>query len=269
MTTRIAAALLALGLLATASGAHDFWLRPAAYTVDAPCALDVHLLVGDAFSGRPYPRLAAHVQRFVVAGPGGEAEVHGVEGRLPVGTLDLREPGLHVVGYRSHGSLNTLPGPAFEDYLAEKGLEHVARERAARGRSRAMGREVFSRCAKALVRVGDAPAAVPDRLLGQRLELVVGADPTRLRGRTDVPVRLVFEGRPRAGALVLAYRAGEPEPIHARRTDGAGRVVLPIEPGEWLVTSVVMVPAGPELAPAAWESLWASLTFEACDGAAD
>ncbi len=78
-----------------------------------------------------------------------------------------------------------------------------------------------------------------------------------------MPLRLLYQGRPLAGALIVAFqhdRAQEEKSM--ARSDTDGRVRLPLRrAGRWLVKAVHMVPAPPG-SGAEWESLWASLTFE-------
>ncbi len=85
-------------------------------------------------------------------------------------------------------------------------------------------------------------------------------NPYMLKGGGELPVRLLYEGKPLAGALVMALQRGRPDKVTAR-TDAKGRAVLKLDrPGFWLVKAVQMIPA-PADAGADWESFWASLTF--------
>jgi uncharacterized GH25 family protein len=78
----------------------------------------------------------------------------------------------------------------------------------------------------------------------------------------DFPVRLTYEHRPLAGALVIAMNRLNPAQKLAARSDRDGRVRfrLPVG-GMWLVKAVHMLPA-PAGTNAEWMSYWASLTFE-------
>jgi uncharacterized GH25 family protein len=77
-----------------------------------------------------------------------------------------------------------------------------------------------------------------------------------------MPLRLLFEGKPLAGALVVAINRENPEKRVSARSDASGRATFDLAPGGvWLVKAVHMVPAPPSSA-ADWESLWASLTFQ-------
>jgi uncharacterized GH25 family protein len=74
-------------------------------------------------------------------------------------------------------------------------------------------------------------------------------------------VRVLYEGKPLKGVLVVALDLASANLPQRIRTDAAGRarVALP-RPGLWLIKAVHMIPAPPD-AGARWESLWASLTF--------
>jgi uncharacterized GH25 family protein len=89
------------------------------------------------------------------------------------------------------------------------------------------------------------------------------ADPYALAAGGELPVRLLYQDKPLAGALVVAFSKERPEEKVTARSDAEGRVRLRLaRPGIWLVKAVHMVEPSQE-AGADWESLWASMTFEA------
>jgi uncharacterized GH25 family protein len=143
-----------------------------------------------------------------------------------------------------------------------EGLEAISAQRAKRGQTGEPVKEVYSRCAKSLVAVGGGAGAGFDRALGLPLELVPEVNPYTLKGGGELPVRLLYQGKPLAGALVMALQKDRPEPKLTARSDSKGRVKLRLDrPGVWLVKAVHMVPVARETG-ADWESFWASLTFE-------
>jgi uncharacterized GH25 family protein len=146
-------------------------------------------------------------------------------------------------------------GPKFDRYLGEEGLERI---RGLRKAGEGPVREIYSRCAKSLLRVGDGSSGY-DRALGLELELVPERDPYSLKPGEALPVRLLYRGEPLDGALVIALASPDSK-VSARTAGGRASLVLD-RPGRWLVKAVHMVPA-PEGSGAEWESLWASLTFE-------
>jgi uncharacterized GH25 family protein len=260
---RLAGAGLLLLSMAPALRAHDFWMEPSPFTPEPGERVAVRLRVGEHFQGDPVALNPRRAERFAVIGASGESPVEGAApGGDPAGLVALDAPGLYHLVYDSSRASIELAGPEFEKYLAEEGLERISRLRAERGQTAAKAREVFSRCAKSLVAVGGKGAGGHDRVLGLPLELVPEASPSSLTRGGSLPVRLLQEGKPLEGALVVALRRGEPARRISARTDAGGRVMLSLDlPGVWLVKAVHMVPA-PEETGADWESFWASLTFE-------
>src|SRR2546427_2224787 len=186
----------------------------------------------------------------------------GRNGTDPAGFLRVAMPGLLVIGYRSNPSAIELAAEKFNQYLKEEGLDAVAALRARRKATGARAHELFSRCAKSLVLSGSPSQAQGDRLLGFTLELVAERNPYAIRAGEDLPVRLTYEKRALAGALVVAMNRLHPSEKQVARTDNDGRVRFRLRPGGmWLVKAVHMVPA-PAGANAEWASFWASLTFE-------
>jgi uncharacterized GH25 family protein len=251
---------LLLAVLSTpALLAHNFWIEPTTFTPAPGQRVAVRLRVGAELQGDPVPRDPNLIKRFVAVGPSGEAPVPGVPNTEPAGFEAFAAPGLYTIVYDSGRSPVELDAAKFETYLKEEGLEAVAAARARQGKSAAGAKEVFSRCAKALIAVG-GPGSGHDRVFGQRIELVAEKNPYTLAGGGELPVRLLYQGKPLAGALVMALQRGRTDKVTVR-SDSRGRVLLKLDrPGFWLIKAVHMIPA-PADAGADWESLWASLTF--------
>ena len=259
----VAAALL----LAAPARAHDFWIEPGSFRPAVGSSVAVRLVVGTKFRGEALPRNPASIAQFVLVSDAGLTPVLGRPGDEPAGIVRIEGPGLQVIGYHSLNSQVSLEPAKFEDYLREEGLERVIEARARRGESQKPSREVFSRCAKALLFAGDFGKASHDRVLSFTLELIAEKNPYAMKGGDELPVRIFYEGKPLAGALVAALSYDEPDRKLSRRSDANGRVRFRIpKEGVWLVKAVHMVPAAPGL-DADWESLWASLTFEILAGA--
>ena len=163
----------------------------------------------------------------------------------------------------SQRSFVDLEADRFNAYLEAEGLDAVIKTRQRRGEAATNGRELYSRCAKALVRVGAAAGSAGfDQVLGYPLELVPRTDPYALSLPGTLRLALTFSGKPVAGVLVVAFTAEQPQQRLRARTDARGEVRLRLDrPGRWLVKAVHMVEL-PDTDPQAdWESYWASLTF--------
>ncbi len=244
---------------------HDMWIEPATFLPETGQIVGVRLRVGRGLLGDPLPRNPALVKEFVVEDKEGRKPVVGRSGADPAGFLRVAAPGLLVVGYSSNPSPVELTADKFNQYLKEEGLDSVIALRTRRNESTEGAHEVFSRCAKSLLNSGSSNDAQGDRRLGFTLELVAERNPYALRAGGELPVRLTYENRPLAGALVVAINRLNPAEKVAARSDRSGRVKLRLHSGGmWLVKAVHMVPA-PTGSGAEWTSYWASLTFELPD----
>jgi uncharacterized GH25 family protein len=262
-----AAALLALPLVA-----HDFWIEPESFRPQPNTTLKVALKVGDFAIGDEVPRADIRILDFSLRGKEQRTSIVGRDGGLPAGLVRPASPGLFVLGYRSAPSFVELEAAKFEDYLREKGLDGVITSRAERGETQSKARELYSRCAKSLVQVGEGGPQEFAAMLDYPLEILPERNPCDLFAQTStpaaLPVRVFLHGKPLGGALLgaLELRADAAErkpqaPILAR-TDGEGRAQLELpRAGRWML-AVVHMERAKDTDKADWESLWASLTFE-------
>ena len=275
------AALLvaALLVLARPTAAHDFWIEPSSHRPAADERVAVRLMVGEAGESQAVRREDARILRFALRGPAGSDEAElpilGLNGHDPAGWIRPAAAGPLVIVYTNTPARIELGAEKFEAYLREEGLDAILAQRAERGLTDRPARELYSRCAKALLDVrstdgadggADArrelfttPAQLP-------LELVPLADPTAPASPHPLPIALLLDGQPLAGALVHAMRldpgCAEGETPPSARTDAAGRCQLALPgPGRWVIAAVHMRAAA-EGADHDYETLWASLTFE-------
>jgi len=249
-------------MLGGVSGAaHDMWIEPARFAPQPGEIVAVRLRVGQDLLGDPIPRDPSLINQFIVEDSAGRKPVVGRDGADPAGFVRMALPGMMVIGYSSKPSAVELSAEKFNQYLKEEGLDAVAAVRARRNQVSQGAHEIFSRCAKSLVISGPSGEKV-DRRLGFTLELVAERNPYELKASEELPVRLIYQDRPLAGALVIAVNRANPSEKLRIRTDREGRVGLRLtDPGFWLVKAVHMIPA-PSGSNAEWASYWASLTFE-------
>jgi uncharacterized GH25 family protein len=259
---RLGSLVLASALGLTPLFAHDMWIEPMTFSPQPGEIVGVRLHVGQDLLGDPLARDSTLFNQFFVEDSAGRMPLVGRDGGNPAGFLRVAKPGLLVIGYRSNPSAVELAAEKFNQYLKDEGLDAVAAVRARRNETGAPAHELFSRCAKSLVLSGSPSPAQGDRLLGFTLELVAERNPYAIRAGEELPVRLTYENRPLAGALVVAMNRLNPSEKLAARTGKDGRVRFRLRPGGmWLIKAVHMVPA-PAGTHAEWASFWASLTFE-------
>jgi hypothetical protein len=255
-------AVAAIGLSQTPLLAHDMWIEPTTFSPRVGEIIGVKLRVGQDLLGDPLPRDSSLIKQFVFHDVEGLKPVIGRDGNDPAGFLRVSGPGLLVIGYRSNPSAVELPPEKFNQYLKDEGLDEIATLRARRNQTGSSAHEAFARCAKSLVLSGPASEAHGDRQLGFTLELLAEKNPYTIREGGELPVRLTYENRPLAGALVVAMNRANASEKLAARTDNDGRVRFRLSSGGmWLIKAVHMIPA-PAGSNAEWASFWASITFD-------
>jgi uncharacterized GH25 family protein len=255
---------IVIALLASRASAHDFWIEPSTFRPAVGERVTAALRVGQKLSGDPLPRIPTLIDRFVIKGESGvEGPVVGRPGADPAGMALVADAGLHWIGYQSNPYPVALEAPKFEDYLRDEGLERIIEARKKKGQSAAPGRERFYRCAKALL---DTPAGAPshvfDSPLGFTFEIVPRKSPYAIRPGGDLPLTLLFRGKPMVNILVVAMSKDDPEKAVRARTDAKGRVTLNLAHGGFWLIKAVHMEAAPADAGVDWESWWASITFD-------
>lgn len=264
-----AALLVAATLGGGGASAHDFWLQPQRYHVAPSAALSVDLLVGHGVDRTAWGQPASRVRRLESLGPTGAwadlrpALASRRANDQPI-VAGFAEPGLHVLVLESLPAVSVLPAPRFAMYLREEGLEPIASLRERRGLADTPGRELYSRRAKALVRVGDGAYdwAHVARPVGLDLEIVPLRNPYALAPGERLPVRVFYDGKPLAGALVkLIDLDADEKPYAMARTDRSGRAAFDVpREGAWLVNTVWSAPLSGD-PRAEFQTVFSSLTF--------
>ncbi len=253
--------LLTLGLGAASASAHEFWISPERYKVDAGQPLVAALLTGDKFDGYSIPFVPEEFKRFeVVLGD----KTHKVTGRMgddPALNMAIPGAGLGVIVHQTSGFfIEYKEAGEFEGLLRDKGVLSVLEEHRKRGLPETGFRERFIRFAKCLVAVDHGRGR--DRETGLETEFVAGLNPYADDVSGGMPFQLLYRKKPKADAQVEVFsRAPDGAvSIEKLRTDLEGRVTVAAKPGhEYLLSSVTFRPLEePDLV---WESLWAQFSY--------
>ena len=262
--TRTAAAVVFLTVAGPAAG-HDYWLMPETFTPAPGKSVGVALHVGEHFQSenevRWPPAKTPKLDLVTAAGTTDLFHKDG-DGSKPAVRLTVAKPGTAVLRMDRDWSRIELAAAKFDAYLTEEGLEAVRKARKDAGEADRPGREKYSRCLKAILQVGDAPDDTPTKPVGQVLEIVPEVNPYRLKAGDELPVRVLLDGKPLAGAAVTAHhRAGDALTTVSAVTSAEGKASFKLtKAGPWLVRLVHMRRCAAD--PAAdWESYWAAVTF--------
>ncbi len=258
-------AIIGLVLACGTAKAHEFWIAPEAYQVPKAAPITAHLRNGQEFVGAALPYLPNSYARFEVTQGDMTRAVEGRLGDSPALTFAPEIEGLAIIVLETTDS--SLTYDEFEKFSAftkHKDFQGALPEHAQRGLPETGFKETYARMVKALVAVGDG--AGEDREVGLRTEIVAGANPYTDDLSAGLPLRVLFEGAPRADAQLELF-AKAPDgtvTITLHRTDAEGRVTVPVAPGhEYFADAVVLLDTGnddPAAGPV-WHSLWAGLSF--------
>jgi uncharacterized GH25 family protein len=265
MTQRITIFSLvgALFLGTTTANSHEFWLEPNTYSHKVNEDVGILLKVGQHFGGALYPYLSNRFFKFTTQQDGAAKTVEGLDGDDdPAVKLAFPDERLAILTYHSKSfDLNYEKIAKFKKFLGNTGLDEILKRHRTAGKPETSIDERYYRAAKLLLNVG-SKALGEDRFTGMPLELVAERNPYGLAAGEELPVRLLYKGKPIEGILITAFRKSNPEAAQKRRTDKDGMAMFPLPTsGAWLLNAVHMIEPAPDDG-IHWISLWASMTFE-------
>ena len=246
--------------------AHDFWLQPLHFNLIPNSATTLTVLVGHGPFRSRWSGAVDRVVLFKSYGPDGVVDQKAVLHPTPDndGTIAFKGAGTYVVAFQSNYAESNLPSIRYNDYIKVEGLTPALALRERTKTTDTPGREIYSRRAKALIDVGDSKAPQPwvTRPVGLSLEIVPEKNPYSLAPNEELPVRILYEGKPLAGALVkLTNLEFDVRPIAMHLSDAQGRASFAVpRTGTWLVNVIWTKPitGNPK---ADFDTTFSSLTF--------
>jgi uncharacterized GH25 family protein len=269
MTMRVGSVALMLGMLvALPAVAHDFWVQPEQYWSQPNASIPITLQVGHGPERQRSPIRQSRIARFSNVLPEGamldeRANLH-LGGATEDGRLRFQTAGTYIVVLETDDrGRSALSAQRFNEYVRTEGLTRAQEQRERTDRMKAGASESYRRVTKALVQIGAVDSQSQSQVttpLGLTLEIVPERNP--YSGAGDLPIRVIFEGQPLAGALIkLTQLAHDGTPHEVQRTDGAGRARFELpEGGSWLLNVIWTKPA-PATAEVDFETTFSSLSF--------
>jgi uncharacterized GH25 family protein len=262
-------ALLAAIIITSHAQAHDFWIQPQAYWLQAGASVPITLQVGHGAERQRSQIRSSRIARVVAFAPDGAVrDVHEslhLRDASDDGHLRFDTPGTYVVALETDSrGRSAFPAQRFNKYAQDEGLSAALDYRQRTGRLAADAAESYRRVTKAIVQIGTPGAQGESHVtspLGLPLEIVPERNPYAAP-ESDLPVRVYFEGRPLAGALVkLTQLEHDDAPVDERRTDSSGRASFSLtRSGTWLLNVVWTQPVtGPSEVD--FDTTFSSLTF--------
>ncbi|MGR3496441.1 DUF4198 domain-containing protein [Citreimonas sp.] len=264
--TRLVPLVAALCLAALPLRAHEFWIEPDAFQVPQGEVITARLRNGETFEGTELS--AATAKPIRAEAFRGDATVALNTGGLSKPAIALKPAGtgLTTLLYQTEHMVviyDTLED--FARFAESKDSAWAVEQHREKGLPEETIFEAYARYAKALVAIGDGAGA--DARRGMEIELVAETNPYTEPTGDGVAVRLYYQGAPLADTQVAVFDRAPDGSVEAReiRTDAEGLATVAVAPGhEYLVDAVVIREPSESIVRAhraAWESVWASLTF--------
>ena len=257
--------------LPAAALAHSFWLQPADHSPEPGEELLVKFKVGDVgVQGAGASDWGLYWERIVslrLFGPDGVTDQQGA-----VRTTDGDEagsaviavpgPGTYVLAFESNPSFSTLEAERFNRYLEHVGLTAIAEHREASRTTGESGTELYSRRAKTILQVGDLQTRNVTQPIGQTLEIVPTENPFSMGEGEQLPLLVLWRGKPLAGAKLEASALDGTGELITYTADEHGSVVIPAQSGKAMLYSVVWGVPAPNDSRADFVTVFASLTVQ-------
>ncbi len=256
-----------LACTAAVVSAHDFWVQPQAFAAAPGTAVPFTIQVGHGTFRQRWGAGIERIVRFDDIGPAGRLNRRSVlqaPGGPQDGVITFTTPGTHIIVLETTLAASELPSIRFNDYAKVEGLTPALAQRDRLKLTDTPGRELYSRRAKALVQVGPVGAAQPQvtRAVGMTLEIVPQRNPYALAPGELLPVEILYQGKPLAGAVVKLNNLDfDARPIETHLTDASGRTTFnPPRRGKWQLNVIWTKPltGNPK---ADFETVFSSLTF--------
>jgi uncharacterized GH25 family protein len=248
------------------SFAHDLWILPGKYRLRSDEVTRVFINNGDEFPESLTLLGAPRVSDLRVVSVAGASPISDLRVDGKSLTFDFRPTaaGPQVIVLSTRPRTVRMRAEDFEDYLAEEGLETVKQMRKEREETDEPAVERYTKFAKTVLDVGDEADSNPlwAENTGLPFEIVPLEHPNRLAPGGVLRLRVVRNGEPIAGVSIVGARASGSAREISATTDARGEAQVTVSaPGRWYVRALYVARAegDPEVA---WESLWATLSFE-------
>lgn len=258
--------LLAALTSAGAAAAHDFWVQPGAFVAAPGVPVPMTIEVGHGPARQRWSAPIERVTTFEAVGPAGTKDIRSAlrpAGGSSDADISFSAPGSYIVVLETSHAESTLPAIRFNDYIKAEGIVPAVATRAAAGATDTPGRELYSRRAKAMIRIGDGSTPQPQmtRPVGLTLEIVPGVDPTAPDFKMTLPVTVLYLGKPLAGAFVKLNNLDfDARPVATQLTDASGHATFTVPfKGLWQMNVVWTKPIKDPRAD--FDTVFSSLTF--------
>jgi uncharacterized GH25 family protein len=244
--------------------AHEFWLSPEKFIYPRGENINVRFLVGENFSGENWRGNRDRVQSLKLYYGGVSDDISQYISTETGDSLQLTmlDEGIVLIAFNSTNSYIEMEADSFNKYLDKDGLTHVLDYRQHKQEMDSLGRELYQRCAKTLLQIGNVNDKTYSVNTGLPVEIIPLSNPYQLKNNDSLKVKILFRDEPLTGALIKTWKRENDSAITASFiSDANGEIIFPvITKGKWMVSTVTMIRHEGD-SGAQWQSYWSSLTW--------
>jgi uncharacterized GH25 family protein len=250
----------AIGIAATT---HDYFLMPENFFLHKGDKLDLHLLMGDAFTKQDEIKYqSAKTARFMLYNGKKIIDLSKLarDTAAPILNYAIENTGQCLIEMTRGYEFNEVSRDNYAEFLANQGLDKMG-EKVKNGNQFRV-KEKYTRYLKTLVSVNDQDGNAYEKDLKETYEIILKDNPYKKKYGDDMSAVIMFKGKPAKGAAVTLYIKSIGGNVYPQNlvADNKGEVTFTMtREGIYLLRSVHIEQTKDK--DADFESWWASFTF--------
>lgn len=244
--------------------AHEFWLNPDKFIYKRTDKINIRFLVGENFEGQNWKGNNERINSLKIYYGGVIDDLSPVVTETAGDSIEysMIDEGTNLIAFHSTNAFIEMEPAKFEEYLKEDGLTDAIVYRNEHKENGCNGRELYQRCAKTLLQVGDVkddtykiPTFLP-------IDIIPLSNPYLAKDKSLLRAKIFYRTSPLANSLVKVWhRVNGKTEKKELSTDATGEIVFRLTTkGKWMISTVQMerVEDNPFCD---WQSYWGSLTW--------
>ena len=245
--------------------AHEFWLMPSKFRVDINESFRLNFYVGEDFTGEIWAKRIQRTLKLTDYSAKNQKDLTALAIKNDSSDIILNfdESETHILTMESKNSFIALDAKKFNDYLKDDGIENIYQLRQKTGKLDKPSKELYRRCAKTLIQVGNNTGKTFKKNTGMPLEIIPLKNPYTLKVGDKMTVQILFNGKPLANNLIVTWDKTPTTKTRQQKykTDKKGFLTFMLDQkGQWMVSLVHMI-ALENNSEADYQSYWGNLTF--------
>ena len=187
--------------------AHEFWLMPSKFKAQVGEMIALNFFVGEDYEGELWGKRKERILKLTHFSSKRQEDLT----TLAVATdssdilLKFENAGTHLLTMQSKNSFIALDAEKFNAYLKDDGIDNIYALREKNGDLDKPSRELYRRCAKTIIQVGDKTDKTYARNTGMPLELIPLQNPYTLKDDDKMTVKVLFQGKALANKMVVTW----------------------------------------------------------------